>query len=101
VVQELGGESTAAETETGSGELAAGTTDNCQESQSEKAKLRRRVREFLESEANIDPPRAQTKADWRRLVRQECGDRVTDYLFETVWRQAEVPAGWRAPGRRT
>lgn len=69
--------------------------------QSEKAKLRGRVRHFLEQEAAADPPRAQTKADWRQLVREEFGDAVSANLFEEAWATAELPAVWRAPGRRT
>jgi hypothetical protein len=80
---------------------AAKAAGNCQPSQSEKAKLRRRVKEFLGEQAEIEPPRAQTKADWRHLVRQEFGDAVTDNLFDAVWRQADLPPAWRAPGRRT
>lgn len=71
-------------------------------SQSEKEKLRRRVKEFIERETKIDPPRAGTKAEWLQLCRQEFGtDRVTDNLFDGVWRDADLPLAWRAPGRRT
>ncbi len=99
LVRELAGDSAAGQPETGTTEPPASATSA--QSQSDKARLRRRVKEMLESEANIVPPRAQTKADWRRLVREECGDAVTDNLFDEVWREAALPAAWRAPGRRT
>lgn len=71
-------------------------------SQSEKAKLRRRLKDFLERETGIDPPRARTKAEWLGSARQEFGaDAVTENLFEEVWREADLPPMWRAPGRRT
>ncbi|MBV9199725.1 MAG: hypothetical protein JOY83_08350 [Alphaproteobacteria bacterium] len=101
LLPELAGEDTAADGETGSPRPAAGATGGRGESQSEKAKLRRRVKEVLESEAKKDPPRAQTKAEWQQLVRQEYGNAVTDNLFAAVWREAKLPAAWRAPGRRS
>ena len=69
--------------------------------QSEKERLRRRVRQFLEDEAEFDPPRAQTKAEWQRLPRQELGDAVSQNLFDQAWQAVNIPTAWRAPGRRT
>lgn len=101
LIRELPCESATPESETAPAKPAADTTGDHQVSQSEKAKLRRRVKQFLEAEAEIDPPRAQRKADWHRLVRQEYADGVTDNLFDEVWREAKLPPAWRAPGRRT
>jgi hypothetical protein len=70
--------------------------DDIQTSQSDKARLRRRVRAFLEAGS-----RANTKADWRVLAGQVFGDAATDNLFEEVWRDADLPPAWRFPGRRT
>jgi hypothetical protein len=70
-------------------------------SQSEKAQLRQRAREFLEAEARIDPARAQTKAGWRRLLCQKFGNAVTDNLFDAARQKADLPPAWRVPGRRT
>jgi hypothetical protein len=75
---------------------------NATADQSEKAKLRRRIKKALEAAARQDPPRAQTKAGWLELMRQEFGtDVVTDNLFDEAWQQADLPAAWRTPGRRT
>jgi len=71
-------------------------------SQSEKAKLRGRLRDFLQRGTRTDPPQARTKAEWLDAARQRFGaDAVTDNLFKEVWRDADLPAVWRAPGRRT
>jgi hypothetical protein len=75
--------------------------DDHQASQSEKAKVRRRLKEFLEAEVKIAPPRARTKENWQLLARQELGNAVTKNLFDEVWRGADLPAAWRTPGRRT
>ena len=70
--------------------------------QSEKAKLRHQLKDFLERETRIDPPQARTKAEWLQSARKQFGaDLVTDNLFEEVWREADLPGLWRAPGRRT
>lgn len=70
-------------------------------SQSEKAKVRRRVKQFLEEQAVIVPPHASTKAGWRQLARERFGQAMTDNLFDEAWQEAALPAIWRAPGRRT
>jgi hypothetical protein len=75
--------------------------DDRQASQSEEAKLRHRVKEFLEAKTKIDPPCAQTKQGWRKLAREQFGEAVTDNLFDEVWQAAELPTTLRAPGRRT
>jgi hypothetical protein len=72
------------------------------DTQSEKAKLRWRIKKALESEAKKDAPRARTKAGWLELMRQEFGnDAVTDNLFDEAWQKADLPAAWRTAGRRT
>lgn len=77
-------------------------TASRQDTHSEKAKLRRRIKKALEAETEQDPPRAQSKAGWLELMRQKFGaDAVTDNLFDEAWQKADLPEAWRAPGRRT
>jgi len=77
-------------------------------SQSAKAVLRGRVKDILNREARAERENGISveinKAGWLRRVRNElgeAGDAVTDHLFNAVWREADIPRAWRAPGRRT
>lgn len=76
---------------------------------SAKSKLLRSVKEFLErharaaSHAETDS-RAELphrKVEWYELTRKTCGSAVTNHLFNEAWREADLPADWRMPGRRT
>lgn len=72
------------------------------QSQSEKAKLRSKVREFLENSARSNNTQRFIFQDWRELARKQFPDcKITDNLFETAWRAADLPAELREPGRRS
>ena len=63
------------------------------------ARLRADVRRWLQREARVRGPRWQKK-HYRDGARAKFGDRVTDNLFNEVWRSADLPEALRRPGLR-
>jgi hypothetical protein len=63
------------------------------------AKLRADLRRWLEQEARVRGT-AWQKKHYCGAARTTFGDRVTDNLFNEVWRSAELPDALRRPGLR-
>jgi hypothetical protein len=63
------------------------------------AKLRADVRRWLQREARVRGTSWQKK-HYRSAARTRFGDRVTDNLFNEVWRSADLPEALRRPGLR-
>jgi hypothetical protein len=63
------------------------------------ARLRTDVRRWLQQEARARGTSWQKK-HYRSAARTRFGDRVTDNLFNEVWRAADLPEALRRPGLR-
>jgi hypothetical protein len=63
------------------------------------AKLRADLRRWLQREARRRG-RTWQKKHYCDAARRKFGDRVTNNLFNEVWRSADLPEGLRRPGLR-
>jgi hypothetical protein len=63
------------------------------------ARLRTAVRRWLQREAQTRG-RSWYKRQYCEAARKQYGDRVTDNLFNEVWRSADLPGALREPGLR-
>jgi hypothetical protein len=63
------------------------------------ARLRRALRRWLQREAQARG-RSWYKRQYCEAARKKYGDRVTDNLFNEVWRLADLPGALREPGLR-
>ena len=68
--------------------------------QSETAKLRKQLREWIEEFAATKEATGCVKADFLQRAREEVDTRITENMFKEVWRAAEVPAVFRNAGAR-
>ena len=66
--------------------------------QSETAKLRKRLRKWIEKFAVTEEAKGLVKADFLQLAREKVNKRITDNLFKETWRVAEIPAVFREAG---
>ncbi len=66
----------------------------------EIAKLRNKLKEWLEKKACADEARQFTKAGFLDKAQEEVDQRITKNLFNEVWRSAEIPTDLRKPGVR-
>ena len=63
------------------------------------AKLRTELRRWLQQEARARGQSWQKK-HYCTAARTRFGDRLTNNLFNEVWRSADLPQAWRRPGLR-
>ena len=68
--------------------------------QSETAKFRKRLREWIEEFVVTEEAQGLVKTEILQRARLKFKFPITENMFREVWRAAEIPAGFRNPGVR-
>ncbi len=68
--------------------------------QSETAKLRTRLRKWIEEFAVTEEATGLVKTDFLQRAREKVDPRITDNMFKETWRAADIPAVFRNAGVR-
>jgi hypothetical protein len=102
LLQWLGeGEPVAGDTETVSEDADVGSTAaRNSTSHAEVTQTRKRLKKFIEKKAKTKNPEEYTKANFLADARDEVNKNITKSMFNEVWRTADLPEEFKAPGRR-